>query len=78
MQTMKPAARASYIKGKAKARQQLSLDIKKLSAKRDAYLKQKVEAAGLNEESLDGQIFDAIREQSISKGLVYDKKNMKY
>ena len=78
MQAMQPAARASYVKDKAKTRQQLSLDIKKLAAKRDAYLKQKVEVTGLGKNSLDVQIFDAIREQSADKGLVYDEQDMKY
>ena len=78
MQAMKPSVRQSYIKEKAEVRQQLSAEIKSLAAKRDAYLKQKVEASGLEKNSLDAQIFDAIREQSADKGLVYDKKDMKY
>jgi len=78
MQAMKPAARQSYIKEKSTARKQLSSEIKSLALKRDAYLKQKVEASGLGESSLDAQIFDAIKEQSADKGLVYEKKDMKY
>ena len=78
MQAMKPAARQSYIKEKSEARNKLRTEIKALATKRDAFLKQKVKAAGLEENTLDSQIFDAIREQSADKGLVYDKKNMKY
>jgi len=78
MQAMKPAAQQAYVKEKAAERQKLHSQIKKLSEKRDGYLKQKVEAAGLDEDSLDAKIFDAIREQSADKGLVYDKKDMKY
>jgi Mg-chelatase subunit ChlD len=78
MQTMKPSARQEYIKNKSAARQELNEAIVRLSSKRDAYLKQKVEAAGLGKNSLDSQIFDAIKEQSAEKGLIYDKKDMKY
>ena len=63
MQAMAPAARQSYIEEKAEARKNLRSEIKTLASKRDAYLKQKVKAAGLEESSLDSQIFDAIREQ---------------
>ena len=78
MKTMKPAAREDFVKEKAKDRKKLRIEIKALADKRDAYLRQKVEEAGLGKSTLDSQIFDAIKEQSADKGLVYDKKNMKY
>jgi len=78
MQTMKPSVRQSYIKEKAVIRQQLSAEIKSLAEKRDSYLKQQVEASGLEENSLDAKIFDTIRKQSAEKGLIYDKEDMKY
>ena len=78
MQTMEPAARSAYIKEKAETRKKLGKTIKDLAAKRDAYLKEKVAASGLGASSLDGRIFDAIREQSADKGIVYEKKDMKY
>jgi len=78
IQAMKAQERQAFIEDKATTRKKLSLEIKALAAKRDAYLKQKVEAAGLGKRSLDAQIFDAIREQSATKGLVYEKKDMKY
>ncbi|MGB1310677.1 MAG: VWA domain-containing protein [Leucothrix sp.] len=78
LQVMKPAARQSYIEGKDKERKALGSEIKDLAEKRDAYLKKKVEATGLGKNSLDAQIFDAIKEQSADKGLVYDKKDMKF
>lgn len=78
MQVMKPEDRQSYIEEKAAEREKLHSEIQDLAKKRDAYLKQKVEAAGMDEDSLDAKIFDAIRKQSADKGLVYDKKDMKY
>lgn len=78
LKAMKPAAREAYVVEKAEEREELHSQIKVLAEKRDAYLKKKVEAAGLDKDSLDVQIFDAIREQSADKGLVYEKKDMKY
>ena len=78
LKAMKPVERETFVAKKAEERKRLHTQIKDLIKKRDAYLKQKVEAAGLDKDSLDVQIFDAIREQSAEKGLVYDKSDMKY
>ncbi|PWQ98227.1 vWA domain-containing protein [Leucothrix pacifica] len=78
MKAMKPSAQLGYIKQKAAKRRELQVSIKQLAAKRDAFLKQKVAESGMEKDSLDAQIFDAISEQSAKKGLVYDKKDMKY
>lgn len=78
MQNMKPTEQQAYIKEKAVERKALHRQIQVLAQKRDAYLKEKVTAAGLDDDSLDVKIFDAIREQSADKGLVYDKADMKY
>ncbi len=78
LKAMKPVERETFVAKKAEERQRLHTQIKDLAKKRDTYLKQKVEAAGLDKDSLDVQIFDAIREQSAEKGLVYDKSDMKY
>ncbi|PWQ93752.1 vWA domain-containing protein [Leucothrix arctica] len=78
MKTMKPIEQQRYIKEKSVARKELQSKIRQLAEKRDAFLKEKVEATGGRKNSLDSQIFDAIQEQSADKGLVYDKKDMKY
>lgn len=78
MKSMAPAEQQAFIKDKAETRQRLQHEIRELSEQRDNYLKQKVAAAGLDKDSLDVQIFEAIQQQSAAKGLVYDMKDMKY
>ena len=78
MKSMAPAEQQAFIKDKAETRQRLQHEIRELSEQRDNYLKQKVAAAGLDKDSLDVQIFEAIQQQSAGKGLVYDMKDMKY
>lgn len=78
MKAMKPQAQLGYLKDKAKKREELKSSIQQLTKKRDAFLKKKVAASGEDENSLDAQIFEAISEQSAKKGLLYDKKDMKY
>jgi hypothetical protein len=75
---MKPTEQATYIKEKSVERKELQSKIRQLAEKRDAFLKKKVETTGVGKNSLDLQIFEAIQEQSADKGLVYDKKDMKY
>ena len=43
-----------------------------LAAERDAYIKEQVEAAGGADDSLDQQIYDAVREQAAPLGLDYE------
>ena len=78
MQTMKPQAQIGYLKDKAEQRTKLQQSIKQLAQQRDAFLKKKVAESGMDKDSLDAQIFEAISEQSAKKGLVYDKEDMKY
>lgn len=78
MQAMQPQAQQAYLKKKAEKRALLQQKIRALSEQRDTYLKEKVAATGADKDSLDLQIFEAIQEQSAKKGLVYDKKSMKY
>ena len=78
MRTMQADEQAVYIKEKSVERKELQKKIRQLAEKRDSFLKEKVEATGVGKNSLDLQIFEAIREQSADKGLVYDKSKMKY
>ena len=71
-------AQIGYLKDKAEQRTKLQQSIKQLAQQRDAFLKKKVAESGMDKDSLDAQIFEAISEQSAKKGLVYDKEDMKY
>ena len=53
-------------------REQLQRDIAGLAADRDAYIEQEVDAEGGAADSLDQQIFDAVREQAAPLGLDYE------
>jgi Mg-chelatase subunit ChlD len=56
----------------AEKRQTLQQEIAQLAAERDAYIKKEVEAAGGAADSLDQQIYDAVREQAAPLGLRYE------
>ncbi len=56
----------------AEKRQVLQREIAKLAAERDAYITKKVEAAGGAADSLDQQIYDAVRDQAAPVGLKYE------
>ena len=53
-------------------REQLQRDIAGLAADRDAYIEAEVDAEGGAADSLDQQIFDAVREQAAPLGLDYE------
>ncbi len=78
MQAMKPEAQKQYVLSKAKERKELKKHIRKLTEKRDSFLKEEVAKTGADKSSFDAQIFGAIREQAAKKGLVYDKADAKY
>ncbi len=78
MQAMKPEAQKQYVLSKAKERKELKKHIRKLTEKRDSFLKKEVAKTGADKNSFDAQIFGAIREQAAKKGLVYDKADAKY
>jgi hypothetical protein len=56
----------------AQKREELKQQIGKLAADRDAYLEAQVDAAGGAGDSLDQQIYDAVREQAAAHGLDYE------
>ena len=56
----------------AEKRKALQGEIAKLAKERDAFIKDKVEAAGGAKGSLDQQIYDAVREQAAPVGLKYE------
>jgi hypothetical protein len=56
----------------AHKREELQRQIAALAAERDAYIETQVEAAGGAEESLDQQLYEAVREQAAPLGLDYE------
>jgi Mg-chelatase subunit ChlD len=61
----------ALLKQNADKRQKLQAEIAQLASERDAYIEQKVEAAGGAERSLDQQIYEAVREQAAPIGIEY-------
>ncbi|WP_295586287.1 vWA domain-containing protein [uncultured Lamprocystis sp.] len=71
-------ARARLVKETAQRRDALRTQIQDISAKRAAYLKQEVQAAGGAEDSLDHQVWNAVRKQGADAGLSYGAGGPKY
>lgn len=69
---MAPPERQALIEGKAERRRKLQAEVRTLAKKRDSYLKEKVEAAGGAGDSLDDQIYGAVREQGAKMGLRFE------
>jgi Mg-chelatase subunit ChlD len=66
------AEQEAVLKQNAEKRQALQQEIAKLAKERDAFIEDKVEAAGGARDSLDQQIYDAVREQAAPVGLEYE------
>lgn len=69
---MAPAVREAYVAEVAENRQALQAQILALSEQRDVYLAEKVEEAGGMADSLDEQVFSAVKEQAVDAGLEYE------
>jgi len=78
LQAMAPAEQREVIENRAKRRDELQQKIRQLADSRSLYIKQKVEAAGGAEDSLDEKIYGAVREQAASSGLTYDSDSASY
>ena len=72
MQAMAPAEQAAIISETAERRNELKRQISELTEKRAAYLDKKVEDAGGARDSLDDQIYRAVREQAGKLGMSYE------
>jgi len=72
LQAMAPEAQAAIIKETAERRNELKRQISELTRQRAAYLHKKVEVAGGARDSLDDQIYRAVREQAGKLGLSYE------
>jgi Mg-chelatase subunit ChlD len=72
LQSMAPDEQQALIEETAERRKALTEEIQTLAAERDAYLKRQVAERGGAKDSLDHQIYGAIREQAKAKGMMYD------
>jgi len=78
LQALAPAEQKAVISEQAKRRAELQQEIKKLSASRSEFIKEKVEAEGGADDSLDEKIYRAVKDQAASIGLTYDSDSASY
>ena len=78
LQAMAPAEQKQVIEEKAKRRDELQAEIRELSESRNQYIKEKVEAEGGADDSLDEKIYRAVKDQAASVGLSYDSDSARY
>jgi hypothetical protein len=78
LQAMAPAEQIEVITEQAKRRDQLQQEIKKLSASRSNFIKEKIAAEGGADDSLDEKIYRAVKDQAASIGLTYDSDSASY
>ena len=72
MQAMAPEEQEALIKETSERRSQLKQQIRQLADQRAAYLEKSVDEAGGAADSLDDNIYRAVREQAARKGLSYE------
>jgi hypothetical protein len=72
MQAMAPAEVKAEIAKKAEQRQALQQRIDALADARSSYLRDKVEAEGGAEDSLDAKLYRSIKEQAAGSGMRYE------
>ena len=75
---LEPGKRAEAVKEAAAERATLRKQIQNLASQREEYLKGKVEAAGGAKDSLDHQIWSAVRKQGSEAGLSYGDSGPRY
>ena len=78
LQAMAPAEQMEVIGKQAKRRDELQQQINQLSESRSSYIKEKVDAAGGAEDSLDEKIYRSIKQQAADIGLTYDSDSASY
>jgi Mg-chelatase subunit ChlD len=78
LQAMAPAEQQEVIEQKAKRRDELQQEIRKLSASRSQFIKEKVEAEGGADNSLDEKIYRAVKDQAAGIGLTYESDSASY
>ncbi len=75
---MSPEEQKEVITRKAERRDQLRQEIRELSESRNSYIKEKIEAEGGAEDSLDEKIYRAVKNQAAGAGLSYDGDSARY
>ncbi len=78
LQAKAPEEQMAVITEQAKRRDQLRQEIKKLSESRSNFIKDKVEAEGGAEDSLDEKIYRAVKNQAAAIGLTYSSESASY
>ena len=78
MQSMSPAEQKAVIAETAERRRELKREINSLAGQRAAYLRERVEAGGGADASLDHGIFRAVKEQARESGLHYEAEAPSY
>jgi len=78
LQAMAPVEQMAVIGERARRRDELQQQIHQLSASRSSFIKQKVEAEGGADDSLDEKIYRAVKDQAASVGLTYDSDSASY
>lgn len=71
LQAMAPKEREKVVNATSEKRDRLRKEISRLGEQRQAYIKDKVREAGGAKDSLDVQLYEAIKEQAAGKGLKY-------
>lgn len=75
---LEPGKRAEAVKEAAAERETLRKRIQNLASQREEYLKEKVQAVGGAKDSLDHQIWSAVRKQGSEAGLSYGDSGPRY
>lgn len=72
LKPMAPEAQRDYIETLAGKRDGIETRMRELADERDAYLREKLEAEGGAADSLDQKLYDTVRRQAATAGLVYE------
>jgi len=78
LQAMAPEEQMEVITEQAQRRDQLKQEIRKLSASRSNFIKEKVAAEGGADDSLDEKIYGAVKDQAAAVGLTYESDSASY
>ena len=75
---MRHGAGQAFVQQRAETRVKLERKIKALARDRDSFLAREVTARGGAEDSLDQQVYDAVRTQAAGAGLTYESARPRY
>jgi len=78
LQALKPEERSKVVEQKSATRKRLQQEIAKLSQQRHAYIKTELDKSDADENSIDNRIYQTVKSQASSKGLVYSSDAPKY